>query len=305
MELYDVLTICVSYALGQIRIVGNLYIKLIMVLLHRSKWLYAVAGSGVVLGLFSYFQPEKKTVKMAWTNNFEPSVKWDHNWDKHDYSTLVKPGADEKDSSLQNDEPKIKKVSTARRHILLIRHGEYQTSAKNDLDRHLTPLGKKQADIVGLRLKDLDFNYTKMIRSTMTRAKETSDIILKYFPDLPVEDCDLLREGFPIQPEPPSQKWNIPEEVYLKDGLRIEAAFKKHFHRAHENQTSDSFEIMVCHANVIRYFICRLLQFPPEAWMRFSLHHCSITWIVIVPSGRVGVYAIGDSGFLPEGFLTG
>lgn len=275
-----------------------------MVLLRRSKWLYAVAGSGVVLGLFNYFQSEKKTVKMAWTTNFEPSVKWNHNWDNQDSSNSVKSGND-KDPLLQNDEPKIKSRPTARRHILLIRHGEYETSAKKDIDRHLTSLGRKQADLVGQRLKDLEFNYTKIIRSTMTRAKETSDIIRKHFPDLPVEDCDLLKEGFPVKPEPPTQSWNVPDEVYLKDGLRIEAAFKKHFHRAYENQTSDSYEIMVCHANVIRYFICRLLQFPPEAWMRFSLHHCSITWVVIIPSGRVGVYAIGDSGFLPEGFLTG
>ncbi|GFY72585.1 hypothetical protein TNIN_350641 [Trichonephila inaurata madagascariensis] len=273
-----------------------------MVLLQRSKWLYAVAGSGVVFGLFSYFQSEKKTVKMAWTTNFQPSVTWNHNWDNQDYSTLVKPGNSKGTS--QNDEPKIKSRPTARRHILLIRHGEYDTSAQKDVDRRLTPLGRKQADFVGQRLKDLPFNYTKLVRSTMTRAQETSDIILKHFPDLPVEDCDLLREGFPIPPDPPSS-WNVPDEVFLKDGSRIEMAFKKYFHRANVNQTSDSYEIMVCHANVIRYFICRLLQFPPEAWMRFSLHHCSISWIVILPSGRVGVYAIGDSGFLPEGFLTG
>ncbi|GFQ70134.1 hypothetical protein TNCT_675851, partial [Trichonephila clavata] len=163
---------------------------------------------------------------------------------------------------------------------------------------------REQANLVGQRLKDLNRNYTKLVRSTMTRAQETSDIILKHFPDLPVEDCDLLREGFPIPPDPPAQSWIVPDEVFYKDGSRIDDAFKKHFHRANENQTSDSHEIIVCHANVIRYFICRLLQFPPEAWLRLSLHHCSISWIIILPSGRVSAYMIGDSGFLPESFLT-
>ncbi|CAL1285073.1 unnamed protein product [Larinioides sclopetarius] len=271
--------------------------------LHRTKWLYAIAGSGVVLGLFSYFHNEKKTVKMAWTNNYEPSVKWDNNWDKREYSNLVKV-SDENDLNKAN----VKKTTimpTARRHIFLIRHGQYDTTAKDDSDRRLTALGKKQAELVGQRLKDLKFNYTKMIRSTMTRAMETSDIIHKFFPDLPVESCDLLREGFPVQPDPPAKNWSISDERYLKDGSRIEAAFRKHFHRADVNQTADSYEIIVCHANVIRYFVCRLLQFPPEAWLRFQLHHCSITWVVIVPSGRVGVYAIGDSGFLPDELMTG
>ena len=30
-----------------------------------------------------------------------------------------------------------------------------------------------------------------------------------------------------------------------------------------------------------RYFVCRALQFPPEAWLRISLKHASITWITI------------------------
>ncbi|GFQ82417.1 hypothetical protein TNCT_574661 [Trichonephila clavata] len=186
------------------------------------------------LGLFNYFQTEKKTVKMACTTSFQPSVKWNYNWDKRDYSTIMKPG-NNKDGLPQNDEPKIKSGPTARRQILLVRHGEFDTSAEKDVDRHLTPLGREQANLVGQRLKDLNPNYTKLVRSTMTRAQETSDIILKHFPDLPVEDCDLLRES------------------------RIDDAFKKHFHRANENQTSDSHEIIVCHANVIRYCICRNL----------------------------------------------
>ncbi|GFR15621.1 hypothetical protein TNCT_709311, partial [Trichonephila clavata] len=76
---------------------------------------------------------------MAWTTNFQPSVKWNYNWDKQDYSTIMKPG-NNKDGLPQNDEPKIKSRPTARRHILLIRHGEYDTSAEKDVDRHLTPL---------------------------------------------------------------------------------------------------------------------------------------------------------------------
>ena len=43
----------------------------------------------------------------------------------------------------------------------------------------------------------------------------------------------------------------------FQDSARIEAAFRKYIHRADANQSEDSYEIIVCHANVIRYFVCR------------------------------------------------
>jgi serine/threonine-protein phosphatase PGAM5 len=56
----------------------------------------------------------------------------------------------------------------------------------------------------------------------------------------------------------------MPEYYFFEDGSRIEAAFRKYFYRAEPEQLEDSYEIIVCHANVIRYFLCRALQFPPE-----------------------------------------
>ena len=56
---------------------------------------------------------------------------------------------------------------------------------------------------------------------------------------------------------------------------------------------------------MIHYFICRALQLPPEAWLRFSLKHASITWVTIRPSGRVSVRGIGEAGhFSPEKLTT-
>ena len=39
------------------------------------------------------------------------------------------------------------------------------------------------------------------------------------------------------------------------------------------------FEIIVYHTNVIRYFVCRALQLPPEAWLRLCTFNCSLTYI--------------------------
>ncbi|PKU42665.1 serine threonine-protein phosphatase mitochondrial isoform x2 [Limosa lapponica baueri] len=44
--------------------------------------------------------------------------------------------------------------------------------------------------------------------------------------------------------------------MYYEDGARIEAAFRNFIHRADAKQEEDSYEIFVCHANVIRYIVC-------------------------------------------------
>ncbi|XP_077895605.1 serine/threonine-protein phosphatase PGAM5, mitochondrial isoform X4 [Ictidomys tridecemlineatus] len=114
---------------------------------------------------------------------------------------------------------------------------------------------------------------------------------------------DLLREGAPIEPDPPVSHWK-PEAVYYEDGARIEAAFRNYIHRADAKQEEDSYEIFICHANVIRYIVCRALQFPPEGWLRLSLNNGSITHLVIRPDGRVALRTLGDTGFMPPNKIT-
>jgi serine/threonine-protein phosphatase PGAM5 len=102
----------------------------------------------------------------------------------------------------------------------------------------------------------------------------------------------MLREKFPCDPQPPFSK-----KASLKSSRESEEAFAKYVHRPlREEQTTD---VIVCHANVIRYFLCRALQIPPEAWLRFSLPHCSLTILTISGRGHVKVSAVGSAGHLP------
>lgn len=229
-------------------------------------------------------------------------LSWDFNWDKRDPSALSngkkKETATEDPSSEQdNGKPK------ATRNILLIRHSQYNLSGSNDKERVLTPLGREQAEFTGQRLAALGLKYDVLVHSSMTRATETAHIISKHLPGVELLSCDLLREGAPIEPVPPVTHWK-PDAVYHEDGARIEAAFRRYIHRADPKQKEDSYEIIVCHANVIRYFVCRALQFPPEGWLRMGLNNGSITWLTIRPSGRVALRTLGDSGFMPPDKLT-
>lgn len=67
--------------------------------------------------------------------------------------------------------------------------------------------GRKQAEATGKRLAELKLPYSLIVKSTMTRALETSQIIEKSLINVPVEDDGLLVEGAPIPPEPPIGHW--------------------------------------------------------------------------------------------------
>lgn len=94
------------------------------------------------------------------------------------------------------------------RHLILIRHGQYNLDGITDADRYLTELGRKQAACTGDRLKILKLSFDKMIRSTMTRAQETGKIISTQIANVPIENCSLIEEGAPIAPQPPIGHWH-------------------------------------------------------------------------------------------------
>jgi len=267
-----------------------------------KNFVYGIGALGGTVAVFAtvleqFYGDDKKTSKLSNQLKAESVErdgvkwpKWDHNWDKRQ----------PKEDDVNNNNN-----STTTRNIILIRHGQYNLDGKDDSERYLTDLGRRQAALTGKRLAELALPYSFILHSDMKRAIETANIISEDLTKVPVLPADaILREGSPIAPEPKVASWR-PEYHWDTDGARIEAAFRKHFHRAPPSQTEDTFEVVVCHANVIRYFVCRALQLPPEAWLRLSLKHASLTWMVIRPSGKVYTRCLGEAGhFSPEMLTT-
>ncbi|XP_017774431.1 PREDICTED: serine/threonine-protein phosphatase Pgam5, mitochondrial-like isoform X2 [Nicrophorus vespilloides] len=272
-----------------------------------TKLQKVVLSLGAFSGAAIYYinQSEDRTALASWTTNYIPSVEWDNNWDRRSPHNLVHPKKLNNSAHSENEINKQleMKKPKATRHIILIRHGQYNTDGETDKERVLTDLGRMQALSTGERLKELGFPFTDMVKSTMSRAQETGTLISKALPSVPVENSDLLREGAPVPPEPPIGDWK-PEPHFFTDGARIEAAFREYFYRASHSQDENSYTILVCHANVIRYFVCRALQFPAEGWLRISLNHGSITWMSITPSGRVILRCLGDTGHMSPAMIT-
>lgn len=231
------------------------------------------------------------------------------------------------------------------RHILLIRHGQYDL---DDPEHGLTQLGFEQARVTGKRLateaegvkKDVygetQIQYHCVVTSTLLRARQTAAAIASALPDVPLgTDDPLLAEGWPVLPMPQGPDFIKDGKVFpstlMEDGPRIEAAFRKYVHRDVDHkraghrekaaQLSDGYApadaqnaispeaaaaaqrdheylVIVCHMNVIRYFVARALQLPPEAWLRMRGNNCGVTELIIQPSGQVSLGSFADVGHL-------
>ncbi|GMR35406.1 hypothetical protein PMAYCL1PPCAC_05601 [Pristionchus mayeri] len=266
-----------------------------------------IAADGIrgVVAPFRELNALVRHASSSWVNSSStfdadfPRGKWNHNWDFRDPMSLI----NERKYSKATDEEKEKMIqeqtATASRTIVLIRHGQYDEETK---PHALTPLGREQAILVGKRLAHLAEKkpIDEVIMSTMTRATETANLILEQLPSSVARSSDsCLEEGAPYPPEPSVGHWRPHAKKFFSEGARIESAFRKYIHRASPRQKKNSIDVIVCHANVIRYFICRALQFPPEGWLRMSLGNSSITVIVVRPEGSVSIRALGDVGHLP------
>jgi serine/threonine-protein phosphatase PGAM5 len=270
-----------------------------------------------------------------------PYPLWDYNWDGRMTSETSLEGFRTGQANASSTEQKGRdgsyKGSSSNdkgktRHIILVRHGQYDERREEDEYRKLTPLGRQQAIKTGKRLVEIAkgsvnfeknrFNGKCVVKaihvSNMVRAKETAALIAKQFHSqkIVVQKPDpLLNEALPapmvpIRPDIPGATEEIDQ-----NHDRIEEAFQKYFKRDDKNGDSkvnipfwtrkqdeddvnDDFEIIVCHGNVIRYLFCRALQLPPEAWLRLCTFNCSITYLVIRPNGMVSARMMGDIGHL-------
>jgi serine/threonine-protein phosphatase PGAM5 len=192
--------------------------------------------------------------------------------------------------------PAIAPPSGGVRTVILIRHGAYDEDDQRDPDvgRALTEEGREQARLVAERLASFPVRVDAVHASTMTRARQTAEIIGAALA-LPPRPSRLIREC-----TPPTER----EDIMAREtpqGLAacrdtLDQAWARHFL---PTLGRDSVEVLVCHGNVIRYLTGRALGLDPLRWLRMSLGNCSVTTIRVRPDGRYQVLEVGDVGHLP------
>lgn len=189
------------------------------------------------------------------------------------------------------------------RTIYLIRHGDYNQT--DDVDEftgnELTPLGIAQARLLSARLNAMSIEFTSLTSSTMTRARQTAMIVNEEFPKLTLAQDELISEC-----TPPTWRKDVMSEsdsVELAQCKNnIENAFIKYFVPSPDEK--DRNDIIVCHGNVIRYFVTKVLNVDTMSWLQMSITNCSLTIIRVLPDGKMKLDTFSDYGHIPENLRT-
>ena len=189
------------------------------------------------------------------------------------------------------------------RTIYLIRHGQYDQSDERDeyAGKGLVPLGIAQTRLLTARLKAMSIEFNSLTSSTMTRAKQTAMIINQEFPELELKQSELICEC-----TPPTWRRDImmdTDTLELSECIEnLEKAFQKFFISSPDEK--DRNDIIVCHGNVIRYFVTKVLKVDTMSWLQMSITNSSLTIFRIMPDGTMKLDAFSDYGHLPENMRT-
>ncbi len=186
--------------------------------------------------------------------------------------------------------------------IILVRHGQYILKDDNQIEK-LTDLGREQAHYVGDRLKE-NFLIDRIIHSTMPRAIETAAIIRKQLGHLgEYEASEQVRECVPGFPKKLRKKYGFTnDESLLESEAYAEKAFKKYFKSPKRN----SLEVIVCHGNLIRFLICRVLGIDTLNWRNLDIQQCGISVVELRSTGdqRKVLISHNDVGHIPKAKRT-
>ena len=189
------------------------------------------------------------------------------------------------------------------RTIYLIRHGYYDEADTRDeyVGKELTPLGIAQARLLAARLKAMPVKFTSLTSSTMTRARQTALIINQEFPELELKQNELISEC-----TPPTWRKDVmadTDSTELYECVEnLEKAFSEYFIPSPDDK--DRNDIIVCHGNVIRYFVTKILKVETMSWLQMSMTNCSLTIIRITPNGKMKLDSFSDYGHIPENMRT-
>lgn len=189
------------------------------------------------------------------------------------------------------------------RHIYLLRHGQYRLKDRDQGD--LTHKGQQQARLTALALRDIPF--TRIISSPVRRAVHTADLVAEMLPDAQRTQDAMLRECIPSIPDRYADFFaehhpNLTPDMLTTCMANLDAAFDEYFAPFHDD--GDIYELIVCHGNVIRYIVSRVLQMGATGWARMLINNCGITRVLVEGEDNMVLVSHNDIGHIPLAILT-
>lgn len=264
---------------------------------HSGKALFlgvGLTGVTAVLGTYAYdylFAKKHGDLEATLRGAFD---EWDDKWDYKEgdpppevipmLNTLGKYRANEQE------------MDFGVRRLVLVRHAQSEGKA-------LTAQGREQATKTGKHLQTLLGKTARVVyTSRSAEASETAKLLQPHLGNCEVAQLSQLDEGIPTIPSPRPAAFNKEHEKAIGlDGPRLEGAFSCLFVRPTGAQLDRSaVEVVVSSGNILRYFVCRALQLPDTAWLRFKCEHCGIVMMDINVAGEVTLSEFGSVGHIPS-----
>ena len=182
------------------------------------------------------------------------------------------------------------------RYVYLIRHGAYDRvdSLDDRVANGLNALGREQARLLGKRLAGLPVKPRLLVVSDLARARETASVVGSALSMRPVEDT-LLAECTPPSSRPGLDEKQDPAEM-AQCLANLEAAWVKYFGASPDG---DAHDLLVCHGNVIRWFVNRALANDVRHWTSLDIAHASLTIVAVRPDGTTRLVMHSDVGHIP------
>lgn len=192
----------------------------------------------------------------------------------------------------------------SKRIIYLVRHGQYHIGKRDK--GLLTERGLEQARTTGFALRNIPFE--RLIYSPVARAKQSAEIIGEMLQTYQRIEEPLLKECIPTVPEAYHTLFN---ELYPELTLDTMHTCSENFDKIItqyfipvESTEIVTYDLMVCHGNVIRYLVSQILQPQSDFWVRMIINHCSITRIAIESEGQSFLVSHNDIGHLSDDLIT-
>jgi len=183
------------------------------------------------------------------------------------------------------------------RTVVLVRHGVYDEDDPRDpeVGKALTAIGETQAWLTGAWLARLPRHFDALYSSPLTRARQTAQIIGESLGGMTPQVATELRECTPPTERPDVMARQTPGGP---DSCRaaLERGWQRFFR---PSPARDSTVVLVCHGNVIRYFVARALGLDPERWLDMTIANCSLSIVEVRADGRTRLVSFDDVGHLP------
>ena len=186
-------------------------------------------------------------------------------------------------------------------YVYLIRDGMYERDWTVDdvTGNGLNALGHEQARRIGARLAALPVRPAALVSSTFRRARETADDMAPILKLTPTRDS-LLHECTPTSERADSMRTRTPGEVTPCDS-NLSAAWAQYMT---PSPGTDRHDVLVCHGNVIRWFVCRAVAGDPRRWRAMEIANASLTILAVPPDGTIRLVTFSDVGHLPPAEQT-